>query len=137
MSDHPSIPSGTDSPALEKGARNHGQDPVWDLLAKDAKVYPVEEPDWFATRITAMALQTPQQSARFGGLSFHLKWWMPIPLAGVAALALLLHAATPALTPSLDSNSPEHSLVSNTSEKMFEQHMEMLASSYSSDGTYQ
>ncbi len=129
MFDQPSIPSGTDSPALEKAARNYGKDPVWDLLAKDAKAYPVKEDPWFAVRTTAMALQTPQRGGLFSGISFRIRWWMPIPLGGVAALALLLHLGAPATSPT--------ALTSNTSENVFEQHMEMLASSDSVDSRYQ
>ena len=129
MSDQPYIPFGSDSRIPEQGAQNHEEDPVWHLLAKDARDYPVKEAPWFAVRTTAMALQTPQRGGLFFGISFRIRWWMPLPLGGVAALALLLHLGAPATSPT--------ALTSNTSENVFEQHMEMLASSDSVDSRYQ
>ena len=138
MSDQASIPSGSDFSAPEKGAEDFTQDPVWDLVAQDAHRYPVPESPWFAARTSAMALQTPQKVGFFPRISFHSRWWMSIPLAGFAAIALLLHVITPANSRLPGSRSPLSTVASNvSSEKLFEQHMEMLASSSSGDSSYQ
>jgi hypothetical protein len=99
-------------------------DPLWNLLAQDAKAFPLADrmksSTWFATRTAALALQTPQKESFFtkfpSGFSA-IRWWMPIPLAGVAALALLL---SPHGTPQKDSPL--------LSEAEFEQHMELIVS---------
>ena len=133
MSDYHSIPVQDSSRAFEAVEK----DPVWDLLAKDAKTYPVEESAWFAARTTAIALQTPQKNGFLSKVLTHLSWWIPVPLAGVAALTLLIHTATPNASSSKLSQSSPASVRAGSAEAMFEQHMEMLASSGSSDGSYQ
>lgn len=93
------------------------------LLAKDAGRFPVLESPWFATRTTAMARGLPQQgkTSLFSLFSLRLRWMLPIPLAGVAAIALLTlqHLSSPSRT-------------FTSSESEFEQHIEMLTPSDSS-----
>lgn len=84
-------------------------DPVWDLLARDARGYQVIVSPWFATRVSAKALATPQDGRR-SSLSL-LRWLIPIPLACSALLAVAAW---------------NHSRIS---EDRFEQNMELLASS--------
>ncbi len=92
------------------------KDPLWDLLAKDAASHPVEPSPWFATRTSARALTADQTRSR--GMKALLRWFLPLPLAGVAALLFLtLHHGS--LTKS-------SSFVSSQEE--FEQNMEMLYS---------
>jgi predicted nucleic acid binding AN1-type Zn finger protein len=84
-------------------------DPVWDLLSRDAVAHPVAPSPWFATRVAAKALATTQRGRRSPSLI--LRWLIPIPLACSALLALAAW---------------NHS---RTAEEKFEQHMEFLASS--------
>jgi hypothetical protein len=84
-------------------------DPVWDLLSRDAKNYPIAPSPWFATRVAAKALAIHQQGTR--SLSTLIRWLVPIP---VACSALLAFAAW------------NHH---RDAEEKFEQHMEFLASS--------
>ena len=84
-------------------------DPVWDLLSRSAGLHPVAPSPWFATRVAAMALATPQKGRH--PLFLPLRWLIPIPLACSALLALAAW---------------NHS---RTAEEQFEQHMEFLASS--------
>jgi hypothetical protein len=92
------------------------KDPLWDLLAKDAIAHPVETSPWFATRTSARALAADQTRSR--GMKALLRWFLPLPLAGVAALLFLsLHHG---------SLSKGGSFVSSQEE--FEQNMEMLFS---------
>jgi len=103
------------------GNRHHDpndleKDRFWDLLSRDAAAHPVEPSPWFATRTSAQALATPQRKGwNMGGV---MRWFLPLPLAGVAALLFLtLHHG------SLTKGS---SFVSTQEE--FEQNMEMLFS---------
>ena len=106
-----------------------------DLLAKlleaDARNHPVQESPWFVSRTVATARSLPQERNSLFS-SFHafflpgkrLRWLLPLPLAGFAAVALFcsqhvfLHSAAPAFS---------------SSESDFEQHIEMFASSDSSE----
>lgn len=92
-------------------------DPVWDLLTRDRKTHPVVPSPWFATRTVALA-RSSTRSRRPAWLRFLL----PIPLAGVAALILLATRVVPIAGTHIDS-----SFVS--SEEGFEQNMEMLFAS--------
>ncbi len=89
------------------------------LLAKDAEQYPIQESPWFASRTAAIAHTLPQQgsSYRFFALP-NLRWLLPIPLAGFAAMAFFLTQHP--------SSSPR---TFSSSESEFEQHIEMLTSS--------
>jgi hypothetical protein len=102
------------------------------LLARDAASHPVRESPWFAGRTSALARSLPQeQSRKFFSLgSFllagkRLRWMLPLPLAGLAALALFCsHLGL----------LPTSSRAFSSTESDFEQHMEMIASSdYSED----
>ena len=135
--DSRSDPSSTTEQSAVYGHAAVEKDPVWDLLSKDATTYPVKESAWFAARTAAMAQQTPQGSSFISGISTHLRWWISVPVAGVAAIALLLHTGNPLATTSKLSQSSPAIVTANSAETMFEQHMEMLASSYSSDSNYQ
>lgn len=84
-------------------------DPVWDLLARDARGHQVTGSPWFATRVSAKALATPQDGRH--SHSSLLRWLIPIPLACSALLAVAAW---------------NHSRIS---EDRFEQNMELLASS--------
>lgn len=91
-------------------------DHLWNLLAADAKVNPVTPSPWFAARTVAQ-LRTHGQS-RTRALLF--RWLMPIPLAGLAALALFpLHG--------IRTTESSFSYVSSDSD--FEDHMELMSSS--------
>lgn len=90
------------------------------LLAKDAELYPVQDSPWFASRTSAMARELPQEGKAhfFALLTPRLRWLLPLPLAGFAVMALLL-------TQHISSTSR----VFTSSESDFEQHIEMLTSS--------
>ena len=94
-------------------------DHLWNLLAADAKVNPVTPSPWFAARTVAQARTLGQWRTR----TLLFRWLMPIPLAGLAAVALLsLHGI----------GTPGSSLSSNTyisSNSDFEDHMELMSSS--------
>jgi len=96
---------------------NLENDPVWDLLSKDAAAHPVNPSPWFAARTAALA--TPRKRV-FSPL---MRWLLPVPLASFAALAMLtlhgLHAPGAA--------GSSRTYVSTESE--FEQHMEFLFAS--------
>jgi len=85
-------------------------DPVWDLLSRHADNHPVAPSPWFATRVAAKALASPQQG-KHSLLSTLSRWLVPIP---IACSVLLAFAAW------------NHH---RDTEKKFEQHMEFLASS--------
>lgn len=82
-------------------------DPVWDLLARDARSHGVSASPWFSTRVSAKALATPQNGRR--PASPLLRWLIPIPLACSALLALAAW---------------NHS---REGDEKFERHMEFLA----------
>ena len=84
------------------------KDPLWELLVRDAKAHPVVPSPWFATRVVAKALATPQLGQR----SFHLlRWLVPVPVACSTLLALAAW---------------NHS---REAEEKFERHMDFMASS--------
>ena len=90
-------------------SRPEGNDPVWDLLSRDAAAHPAVPSPWFATRVAAQALATPQKGNRSPFLL--LRWMIPVPLACSALITLAAW---------------NHS---RNAEEKFEQHMEFLASS--------
>jgi len=83
--------------------------PLWDLLARDADRHPITPSPWFATRVAAQALATPQKGRR--SYASLLRWLIPIPLACSALLAITAW---------------NHS---RTLDDRFEQNMELLTSS--------
>jgi hypothetical protein len=99
--------------------KNLQHDQLWDLLSSDAEVHPVAPSPWFAARTVAKARSLGQWRTR----ALLFRWLMPIPLAGLAAVALLsLHGI----------GTPGSSLSSNTyisSNSDFEAHMELMSSS--------
>jgi hypothetical protein len=102
--------------------RQHGgeleKSPVWDLLAAYAASHPVNPSPWFVTRAVAQARSNGQQ--RSGSLFF--RWLMPLPLAGLAALAFLtLHGL------GIHGLGKSGTYVSSDSE--FEAHMELMSTS--------
>lgn len=107
---------------ISSSERNERRDALEQLLAKDAQTYPVQDAPWFATRAAALAREIPQQGRGFllSAVSLRLRWLLPIPLAGIAAFALLVmqHAAP----------SASHLGAFNSSESEFEQHIEMVTS---------
>ena len=91
-------------------------DHLWDLLSVDAKAYPVTPSPWFAARTAAYARKHAQSSNK----ALFFRWLMPIPLAALAAVALLsLHG--------LENAGSSFSYVSSESD--FEDHMELMATS--------
>ena len=94
-------------------------DPIKDLLQRDAVAYEIVLSPWFATQTAAKALQTPQSHGLFSTSSLLRRILLPIPLAALAAMMMLALHYGPQNRSSL-------SFVS--SEDEFEQHMEMLAS---------
>ena len=109
-----------------------GYDEVAILLERDAASHPVQESPWFASRTAAIARSLPQdQGSKFSSLSSfllagkRLRWLLPLPLAGLAALAFFC---------SHQGLLPNSSRAFSSTESDFEQHMEMIASSdYSED----
>jgi hypothetical protein len=109
-----------------------GYDELALLLERDAASHPVKESPWFASRTAAIARSLPQEQ----GLQFftlgsifstgkRLRWMLPLPLAGLAALAFFC---------SHQGLLPTSSRAFSSTESDFEQHMEMIASSdYSED----
>jgi hypothetical protein len=96
---------------------NLEQDPVWDLLSRDAEDHPVIPSPWFAARTAALV--TPRK--RF--FSPLMRWLLPVPLAGLAALAMLaLHGGH-----GLGIMGTSGTYVSTEAE--FEQHMDFLFAS--------
>ena len=103
----------TDKPNSERN--EHGEDPVWDLLRRDAATRLVQPTPWFAARTVAKALQVPQTQGIFWYPSM-LRRLLPVPIAALAAAIMIAVHFAP----------HTHHFVS--SENEFEQHMEMLAS---------
>src|SRR5665213_2166846 len=104
------------------------------LLERDAATHPVQESPWFASRTAAIALSLPQdQGSKLSSLSSllltgkRLRWLLPLPLAGLAALALFC---------SHQGLLPTSSRAFSSTESDFEQHMEMIASSDSVSYTH-
>jgi hypothetical protein len=86
-------------------------DPVWDLLSKDASGHPVTASPWFAARTAALA------EPRKHPLTSMLRWLIPVPVTAFAALAALMIF--------------NHSGIGRfgtyvSTEAEFEQHMEFL-----------
>lgn len=95
-------------PTDNKAEHSEKKDPLWDLLVRDAMTYPIVPSPWFATRVAAKALATPQSAQG----SFHLlRWLVPIPVACSVLLALAAW---------------NHS---REAEEKFERHMDFMASS--------
>jgi hypothetical protein len=115
------------------------RDTLSDLLAHDAEVYPVgkaiKNSEWFAARTTALALQTPQKRnmgpailhGLFSRFSHDARWWVPFPLAGVAAVAFLVipHGSPHRSVLARNSLAPSSAMAS---EAEFEQHIELMTS---------
>jgi hypothetical protein len=92
-------------------------DPVWDLLSKDASTHPVTTSPWFAQRTAALA--EPGKNP----LTSILRWLIPVPIAAFASFAAL--AALMAFN---------HGGIGRfgtyvSTEAEFEQHMELLFAS--------
>ena len=85
-------------------------DPVWDLLARDAAVHPVEPSPWFATRTAALV--GPREKSRL----HLLRWLLPLPLTALAAMLFV----------TLQPGNHTASSGSVTSEERFEHNMDML-----------
>ena len=105
---------------ISSSERNEQEDVLARLLTKDARSYPVQASPWFASRTAALAREVFQQKK--GGFflssaSPRLRWLLPVPLAGLAAFALLMMQHT-----------ASHSGIFNSSESEFEQHIEMVTS---------
>ena len=91
-------------------------DQLWELLSADTRIHPINPSPWFAARTVSHALKHGQSSAK--ALCF--RWLVPIPLAGLAAVALLsIHG--------LGNAGSSFSYVSSESD--FEDHMELMSSS--------
>ena len=86
-------------------------DPIWDLLSKDASTHPVAASPWFAARTAALA------EPRKHPLTSMLRWLIPVPVAALAALMLFNHGGIGRFG----------TYVSTEAE--FEQHMELLFAS--------
>lgn len=96
---------------------NLENDPVWDLLSRDAARHPVTPSPWFAARTAAL---TKTRRRAFPTL---IRWLLPVPLAALGALVmLLLHGGH-----GLGIIGSTGSYVSSEAE--FEQHMELLYAS--------
>ena len=101
-------------------------DPLGKLLARDAAANPVIPSPWFATRTAALARTTPQAVSPVARLFSLLsqrslrpmkRWLLPVPLAGLAAVTLLVLSHRTA--------GPGSAAVAS-SEEEFEDHIEML-----------
>ena len=97
-------------------------DPLWNLLAADAKTYPIVPSPWFASRTVAQARTNGQRDTR--GLLF--RWLIPVPVAGLALAALLFSQGVGPQNLRLFGKAGFFSYVSSDSE--FEQHMDLLSS---------
>jgi len=86
-------------------------DPVWDLLSKDASTHPVTASPWFAQKTASLA------EPRKHPLTSILRWLIPVPIAAFAALAALMAFNHGGIGRS-------GSYISTEAE--FEQHMELL-----------
>lgn len=92
--------------------------PVWDLLSADAAAHPSNPSPWFVTRTVAQARSHRQRRSR----SLFFRWLMPLPLAGLAALAFLtLHGL------GIHGLGKSGAYVSSDSD--FEEHMELMSTS--------
>lgn len=92
-------------------------DPVWKLISRVSAAHPVEPSPWFVTRTTARAHALPQGGQ--GRLTSILRWMIPLPLAGAAALLFL----------SLNHGGTSHHASIASTEQEFEQNMEFLFAS--------
>ena len=86
-------------------------DPVWDLLSKDASGHAVTASPWFAARTAARA------EHRKHPLAPMLRWLIPVPMVAFAALLIFSHGGI----------GRSGAYVSTEAE--FEQHMELLFAS--------
>jgi hypothetical protein len=97
---------------------NSANDPVWDLLSRDAVQHPVTPSPWFADRTAARAV--PRKAPLGHLIPVSLRWMLPFPAAALAMLAMLaIHGS--------HSIGKSNMYVSSNAE--FEQHMEFLCSS--------
>jgi len=111
---HNDLPNSPQSPQGRESDPQH--DRVWDLLSLDAKAHPVTPSPWFAARTVAQVRTQGQWRTR----ALLFRWMVPIPLAGLAAVAFLsLHG--------IRTTGSSFSYVSSESD--FEDHMELMSSS--------
>ena len=101
---------------------NPQNDTLWNLLSADAKAHPIAPSPWFAARTVAQVRPNGQWNTR----SLLLRWLMPIPLAGLALVALLFSQGVGVQNLKDFGKSGAYSYVSTDSE--FEQHMDLLSS---------
>lgn len=88
--------------------REESNDPVWDLLARDAAAHPILPSPWFATRVSAHVLAEDRTAPS----RQWIRWFLPVPIAAAFLAAVGLWQ-----------------FERQASEERFEQHMEYLASS--------
>ncbi|MEI6081977.1 MAG: hypothetical protein WCR44_06070 [Verrucomicrobiota bacterium] len=99
---------------------NPQNDTLWNLLSADAKAHPIVSSPWFAARTLAQVRAHRQSNTK----SLLFRWLLPIPLAGLAAVALLaLHGVG---SQNLLGFGKAGTYVSTDSE--FEQDMDLLCS---------
>jgi len=97
-------------------------DSLWSLLSADAKAHPIAPSPWFAARTVAQARAITQ--GQWNTRALLLRWLMPIPLAGLALVALLFSQGVGLQNLKDFGKLGADSYVSTDSE--FEQHMELL-----------
>jgi hypothetical protein len=96
------------------------EDPVWELLSKDAASRPIVCSPWFAAHTAGLAVGLTQSGRPPLGFQRILRWLLPLPLAGVAALLILT---------AQDALHLEKSCPFVSTEEEFERNMELLAQS--------
>jgi hypothetical protein len=101
---------------LHHGRDDQEKDPVWDILSADAVNRPVTPSPWFVTRTVAHARTRGQWNMR----SLLFRWMMPLPLAGLAALAFLVLQG-------IDINGLGKGGFYVSSDSDFEDHMELMS----------
>jgi len=97
-------------------------DPLWKLLSADAKAHPIAPSPWFAARTVAQARKRGQWNIK----SLLFRWLLPIPLAGLASVALIVSHGTGSQDLLSSEKARAYSYVSSDSD--FEQHMNLLSS---------
>jgi hypothetical protein len=95
-------------------------DPIWELLSKDAASRPIVNSPWFAAHTAGLAVGLTQSGRPPFGFQRILRWLLPLPLAGVAALLILT---------AQDALHVEKSHPFVSTEEEFERNMELLAQS--------
>jgi len=103
---------------------NLQNDTLWNLLSADAKAHPIVPSPWFAARTVAQARTRTQ--GQWNTRALLLRWLIPIPLAGLALVALLFSQGVRLQNLKNFGKSGAYSYVSTDSE--FEQHMDLLCS---------